>query len=78
MLAQGGRRIVDLAVDREVDEVLELVAAEAAADEAELAGGLLDAFAEVTLVEREAQLPVLQDVVLARVVVSATNLIHAR
>ena len=32
----------------------------------------------VTLVEREAQLSVLEDVVLAGVVVSATNLIHAR
>jgi hypothetical protein len=78
VLAQRGRRILDLAVDGEVDEVLELVAAEAAADEAELAGLLLDALREDTLDERESELPVLQDVVLAGVVVSASNLVHAR
>ena len=76
VLAQRGRGVLDLAVDAEVHEVLELGAAEAAADEAELARGLLHALGEVALVEREAQLSVLQDVVLAGVVVSASNLIH--
>ena len=46
-------------------------------DEAELAGGLLDALGEVALVEREAELPVLEHVVLTGVVVAAANLIHS-
>ena len=45
VLAERGGRVVDLAVDGEVDEVLELVLVEAAADEAELQRGLLAALA---------------------------------
>jgi hypothetical protein len=67
VLAQAGRGVLDLAVDGQVDQVLQLGALEPAADEAQLQRGLLDALGEVTLVEREAQVSVLQDVVLAGV-----------
>ena len=62
---------MDLAVDREVDEVFELVLAQPAADEAELQRRLLAALGEVRFVEGEAQLAVFEDEVLTRVVVSA-------
>ena len=72
VLAEGGGRVVDLAVDDEVHEVLELARRpRRAADEAELARRLLAALAEVALVEREAQLSVLEDEVLSGVVVAA-------
>ena len=51
-----------LAVHGKVDQVLALVVAEWAAHEAELYGRLLDALGEVTLVERETKLPVLEHV----------------
>jgi hypothetical protein len=76
VLAQGRRRLVDLAVDGEVDEVLELGLVEAAGDEAELQRGLLAALGEVALVEREAQLAVLEDEVLSGVVVAAAGRVH--
>src|SRR5918997_1776784 len=60
VLAQLGLRLVHLAVDREVHEVLALVVAEGAVHEAELRGRLLHALGEVTLVEREPKLAVLQ------------------
>jgi len=78
VLAQAGGRVDDLAVDREVHEVLELGVLERVADEAELAPGLLDALGEVALVEGEPEVPVFQDVVLAGVLVAAANLIHER
>ena len=56
-------RLGDLTVDGEVHQVLALVVAERTVDESELAGGLLDALGEVTLVEREPELAVLEDVV---------------
>ena len=65
VLAERRRRVLDLAVDGEVDEVLELGRIEPPADEPELAGGLLDPLAEVGLVEGEAELAVLEDVVLS-------------
>ena len=62
---------MDLAVDRQVDEVFELVCAQTPADEAEPQRRLLAALGEVRFVECEAQLSVFEDEVLARVVVSA-------
>src|SRR5207249_736068 len=47
-----------------------------AVDEAELHRGLLDALGEIALVEREAKLPVLEDVVGARLVVAASRALH--
>jgi hypothetical protein len=76
VLAEAGRGIDHLAVDREVHEVLELGLLEALPDEAELARGLFDSFGEVALIEREAQLAVLEHVVLTGVVVAAANLVH--
>src|SRR3954447_870430 len=76
VLAERARGIGHLAVDGEVDEVLELGLAQAALHEAELAPGLLDALGEVALVEGEAKLTIFQDVVLTRVVVAAANLVH--
>ena len=76
VLAEPGRRILDLAVDGEVHEVLELGRVQAAADEAELARGLLDALGEITFVERETELAVFEDVVLSRVVVAAAHRVH--
>ena len=60
----------------EVHEVLELAVVERAADEAELARGLLAALGEVALVEGEAQLSVLEDEVLSGVVVAACLSVH--
>src|SRR5205807_4301731 len=71
VVAERGDRFADFAVHGQVDEILQLVSAEAGVDEAQLDGGLLDALAEVLLIEGEAQLAVLEDVVLPRVVVSA-------
>src|SRR5205085_6142396 len=66
-----------LAVDGEVHEVVELDLREAAVDEAELQRRLLATLAEIALVERESQLPVLEDEVLPRVVVAASlSLVH--
>src|SRR6185437_91687 len=72
VLAQGGGGIGDLAVDDEVDEVLGLVLLDGSADEAELARGLLAAFAEVALVEGEPQFAVLEHEVVARAVIAAS------
>ena len=76
MLAEARRRVLDLAVDGQVDEVLELGPVQPAADETQLAGGLLDPLGEVALVEREPEFAVFQDVVLARVVVAAPHRVH--
>ncbi len=76
MLAQRGGGVLDVAVDGEVDQILELVLAEASADEAKLEGRLLAAFAEVAFVEGEAQVAVFEDEVLTGVVVAATCLVH--
>jgi hypothetical protein len=65
VLAEGGGGVLDLAVDRQVDQVLELDPVQPAGHEAQLAGGLLHALREVALVEREAQLPVFEHVILA-------------
>src|SRR5262249_45300171 len=71
VLAEGGRRLLDLAVDAERHEVLELWVVEPPGDEAELVRGLLAALAEVALVEGEAELSVLEDEVLSAVVVAS-------
>src|SRR3954454_2251805 len=71
VLAQTRARVRDLAVDRQVDEVLQLGVAEPAADEAELHPGLLAALGEVALVEREAQLAVFEDEFVTGVVLAA-------
>ena len=78
VLAQRRGRLLDLAVDGEVDEVLELGLVEASGDEAELQRRLLAALGEVALVEGEAQLAVLEDEVLSGVVVAAAGRIHGR
>ena len=78
VLAERRGGVEDLAVDGEVDEVFELLLAEAPADEAELQRGLLAALGEVRLVEGEAQLSIFEDEVLARVVVSASRRFHVR
>ena len=65
MFSQRGRRVEDLAVDRQIDEVFQLVLPEPAAHEPKLQGRLLAALGEVILVEGEAQLPVFEDEVLS-------------
>ena len=65
VLAEARGGVLHLAVDREVDEVLELRAVQPVADEAELQRRLLNPLGEVELVEGEAQLAVLQHVVRA-------------
>ena len=62
-----------LAVHGQVHEVLALVVAERPVDEPELRGGLLDTLGEVALVEREAQLSVLEHVVRTGLVVSSAG-----
>src|SRR5689334_12956755 len=74
VLTEGGGRLGDLAVDDQVDQILALVLVDRPADEAELAGGLLAALAEVALIEGEPELPVFQNEVLTRAVVPA--LVH--
>src|SRR5439155_1452348 len=76
VLAQRRARVGDLAVDREIDEILQLGVAEAPADEGELHRRLLAALGEVSLVEGEAQLAVLEHEVVAGVVVAALSGLH--
>ena len=77
VLAERRGRLADLAVDGELEQVVELVALEPAVDEVKLHRGLLDPLSEVMLVEGEAQLPVLEDVVGSRLVIpSASCLLH--
>ncbi len=78
VLAESGAGLGDLAADGEVEEVVELLLAEALGDEAEFHCRLLDALPEVLLVEGKAQLAVLQNVVGARLVVTSAGrlLIH--
>ena len=64
---------MDLAVDGQVDEILQLGLVEPAGDEAELQGRLLAALAEVTLVERESEFSVFQDEVVPGVVITAAR-----
>jgi len=79
VLAEPGSGVLDLAVDGQVDQVLQLDARQTAVDEAELQRRLLVPLGEVALVEREPQVSVLQDVVLAGVVVAAASrVIHHR
>ena len=73
VLAQGGGGLGDLAADGEVEEVVQLLLAEALVDEAELDRGLLDPLPEVALVEGEAELAVLEHVVGARLVVPSAG-----
>jgi len=72
------RGIRYLPVNGQIDEVFELLLAEAAAHEAHLDRRLLAALGEVLLVERKAQLAVFEDEILARVVVSTARLFHVR
>src|SRR5262249_14527979 len=69
VLAEPRAGLVDLAVDREVEKVVELVAGQALRDEPEFDRRLLDALPEVVLVEGEAELAVLEHVVGARLVI---------
>ena len=76
-LAEGGAGLPDLAVDGQLEQVLELVLVEPLPDEVELDGRLLDALGEVPLVEGEAELSVLEHVVGAGFVISsACGLVH--
>src|SRR3954451_16050309 len=77
VLAQLGGRVLDLAVDGEVDQILQLLVLQAVGHEAELQRRLLAALTEVALVEGEAKLSVLQYEVLARFVVASAPL-HER
>jgi hypothetical protein len=77
MAAEWGAGLPDLAVDGQLEEVLQLVLVEALADEVQLDRRLLHTLGEVPLVEREAELPVLEDVVGPGLVVSsACGLVH--
>src|SRR6202030_4336234 len=76
VFAQRGGGVTDLSVDREVDEVFQLLLAEPSADEAELERRLLAALGEVVLVEREPEFAVFEDEVLSRVVISAARKVH--
>src|SRR6201989_3216994 len=73
VLAEGGAGLGDLAADREVEQVVELLLAQPLADEGQLHRGLLDPLGEVLLVEREAELSVLQHVVGARLVIPSAG-----
>ena len=66
----------DLAVDREVHEVLALVVAERPVHETELGCGLLHALGEVTFVERESELAILEHIVRAGLVVASPRSVH--
>ena len=72
VLPERRQRVADLTVHCEVHEVVELVLAEPGLHEAELHRRLLDPLAEVLLVEHEAQLAILQNIVVTRLVVSAS------
>ena len=63
VLAEGGGRLADLPVHRELEQVMELVVREAVLDEVELHRGLFHPLREVLLVEGEPELAVLEDVV---------------
>ena len=63
VLAEGGGRLADLAVHRELEQVVQLVAREPVLDEVELHGRLFDPLGKVLFVEGEAELAVLEDVV---------------
>jgi hypothetical protein len=78
VLAETGGGLGDLAADGEVEEIVDLLPAEALVDEAELDRGLFDPLGEVLLVEREAELSVLEHVVGARLVIPSAGrlLIH--
>jgi hypothetical protein len=76
VLAQVGVRLGDLAVDGEVHEVLALVVAERSVHEAELGRRLLDSLGEVTFVEGEPKLAVLEHVVRAGLVVASPRGVH--
>src|ERR1700709_1163795 len=75
---EGRAGLGDLAAHREVEEVVDLLLGQPLADEVQLHRRLLDALSEVLLVEREAELSVLQYVIGARLVVPSTGrfLIH--
>jgi hypothetical protein len=73
VLAEPRVGLVDLAVDRELEQVVELLFGQPLVDEAELDRRLLDPLREVVLVEGEAQLSVLQYVVGAGFVVSSSG-----
>src|ERR1700742_352030 len=78
VFAEGGAGLGDLAADREVEKVVELVSGEPLVDEGQLHRRLLDPLGEVFLVEREAELSVLQYVIGARLVIPSAGrfLIH--
>src|ERR1700742_737342 len=61
VLAEAGAGLGDLAADREVEEVVDLLRAQPLVDEGQLDGRLLDPLREVLLVEGAAELAVLED-----------------
>ncbi len=71
VLAQLGCRLADLTVHGQLDEVLEFLRPQPRMGEIELHGSLFHALGEVALIEREAKLPVLENVVGARLVVAS-------
>src|SRR5262249_54654832 len=77
VLPERRRRVVDLAVDDQVDEVLELGLVQPAVDEADLQRRLLATLGEVPLFERQPQLSLPENEVLAGVVVASTRRVHA-
>src|SRR3954451_17839611 len=77
VLAQLGGRVLGIAVDGDVDQILQLLVLQAVGYQAELQRRLLAALTEVALVEGEAKLSVLEYEVLARFVVASAPL-HER
>src|SRR5205085_5065358 len=76
VLAERRRGLGHLPVHGQVDQVLPFGTLERAGHEPELDGRLLNALGEVALVEREAELAVLEDVVRPGFVVSASRRVH--
>jgi hypothetical protein len=69
VLAQARRRVGDLAVDDQVDQILGLVVLDPATEESESSRRLLAALPEVMLVEGEPELSVFEHEVFPRTVV---------
>ena len=69
MLAERRARIGDLAVHRQLEQIVKLLMGQAMIDEVKLDGRLLHPLREVLFVEREAKLAVLEYVVRSGLVV---------
>src|SRR6201996_7386826 len=73
VFAEGGAGLGDLAADREVEQIVDLLLAQPLVDEGQLHRGLLDPLGKILLVEREAELSVLQYVIGARLVIPSAG-----